>query len=146
LHIILRFELEQELLDGRLPIEDLPEAWNARFKEYFGLEVDDDANGVLQDVHWSAGLIGYFPTYAIGNLIAGQLWELAHEQVPDLDERIGAGELRPLREWLREHVHRHGAKFTTAELLQREGAGPVAIGPFTRYLKAKLSDVYGLSL
>jgi carboxypeptidase Taq len=146
LHIILRFELEQELLDGRLPIEDLPEAWNARFKEYFGLEVDDDANGVLQDVHWSAGLIGYFPTYAIGNLIAGQLWELAHEQVPDLDERIGFGELSPLREWLREHVHRHGAKFTTAELLQREGAGPVAMGPFTRYLKTKLSDVYGLSL
>jgi carboxypeptidase Taq len=146
LHIILRFELEQELLDGRLAVKDLPEAWNARFRDYFGLEVKDDADGVLQDVHWSAGLIGYFPTYAIGNLIAGQLWQLALQQVPDLDDRIGAGELTPLREWLREHVHRHGAKFTTVELLEREGAGPVAVAPFTRYLKAKLSDVYGLSL
>jgi carboxypeptidase Taq len=146
LHIILRFELEQELLDGRLAVKDLPEAWNARFKEYIGLDVEDDADGVLQDVHWSAGLIGYFPTYAIGNLIAGQLWQLAHQQMPDLDDRLAAGELTHLREWLREHVHRHGAKFTTAELLEREGTGPIAVAPFTQYLKAKLSDVYGLSL
>jgi carboxypeptidase Taq len=146
LHIVLRFELEQELVDGTLSVKDLPEAWNARFKDYFGLDVDDDANGVLQDVHWSSGLIGYFPTYAIGNLIAGQLWELAHSQVPDLDERIAAGELAPLRDWLIEHVHRHGAKFTTTELLEREGAGPIAVAPFTRYLKDKLSDVYGLQL
>jgi carboxypeptidase Taq len=146
LHIILRFELEQELLEGRLPIADLPEAWNARFKEYFGLDVQDDADGVLQDVHWSAGLIGYFPTYAIGNLIAGQLWQLAHQQMPDLEERIATGELSPLREWLREHVHRHGAKFTTSELLEREGAGPITVDPYASYLRAKLSDVYGLSL
>jgi carboxypeptidase Taq len=146
LHIILRFELEQELLEGRLAIADLPEAWNARFKEYFGLDVQDDADGVLQDVHWSAGLIGYFPTYAIGNLIAGQLWQLAHQQMPDLEERIAAGELSPLREWLREHVHRHGAKFTTSELLEREGAGPITVDPYASYLRAKLSDVYGLSL
>ncbi len=146
LHIVLRFELEQQLLEGTLPVSDLAEAWNARFKDYFGLDVDNDADGVLQDVHWSAGLIGYFPTYAIGNLIAGQLWELAHTQVPDLDERIAAGELTPLREWLIEHVHRHGAKFTTTELLEREGAGPVAVAPFIRYLKGKLSDVYDLQL
>jgi carboxypeptidase Taq len=146
LHIVLRFELEQQLLEGKLAISDLPEAWNARFKDYFGLDVEDDADGVLQDVHWSAGLIGYFPTYAIGNLIAGQLWELAHTQVPDLDERIAAGELAPLRDWLVEHVHRHGSKFTTTELLEREGAGPIAVGPFTRYLKRKLGDVYGLQL
>jgi carboxypeptidase Taq len=146
LHIILRFELEQELLDGTLPVKDLPAAWNARFKEYLGLKVDNDANGVLQDVHWSAGLIGYFPTYAIGNLIAGQLWQLAHQQLPNLEEQIGAGQLSPLRGWLRERVHRHGAKFTTTELLEREGAGPIAVTPFTRYLKAKLSDVYGLNL
>ena len=146
LHIMLRFELEQQLIEGTLAVSDLPEAWNARFKEYFGLDVDNDADGVLQDVHWSAGLIGYFPTYAIGNLIAGQLWELAHTQVPDLDERIAAGELTPLREWLIEHVHRHGAKFTTTELLEREGAGPIAVAPFMRYLKGKLGDVYGLEL
>jgi carboxypeptidase Taq len=146
LHIILRFELEQELLEGTLAVKDLPEAWNARFKEYFGLEIDNDADGVLQDVHWSAGLIGYFPTYAIGNLIGGQLWELVHAQVPDLDDRIAAGELSPLREWLRAHVHRYGSKFTTTELLERESAGPIAVKPFTRYLKRKLGDVYGVDL
>ena len=101
---------------------------------------------MLQDVHWSAGLIGYFPTYALGNLIAGQLWERAHADLPELDDQLAAGELMPLREWLREHVHRHGAKFTTAELLERESGCPITVAPFVRYLKAKLSDVYGLDL
>jgi carboxypeptidase Taq len=146
LHIILRFELEQQLLEGTLAVSDLPEAWNARFKEFFGLDVDDDANGVLQDVHWAGGLIGYFPTYALGNLIAGQLWELAHTQMPDLDERIATGDLAPLREWLGAHVHRHGSKLRTAELLEREGAGPISVVPFTTYLKRKLGEVYGLDL
>ncbi len=146
LHIVLRFELEQELIEGRLAVADLPEAWNTRFKEYFGLEVPDDANGVLQDVHWSAGLIGYFPTYALGNLVAGQLWARVHTDIPDLEERIAAGELAPLREWLREHVHRHGAKFTTGELLQRELGEPLTVAPFVSYLKRKLSDVYSVEL
>ena len=84
---MLRFELEQELIEGRLAVADLPEAWNARFEEYLGLDVPDDAHGVLQDVHWSAGLIGYFPTYALGNLIAGQLWERVHDDIPDLDDQ-----------------------------------------------------------
>jgi carboxypeptidase Taq len=146
LHIVLRFEIEQELIEGRLAVEDLPEAWNSRFKEYFGLDVPDDANGVLQDVHWSAGSIGYFPTYALGNLIAGQLWERVHADVPDLQERIAAAELSPLREWLREHVHRHGAKFTTQELLERVVGKPIDVAPFVTYLKAKLSEVYGIAL
>jgi carboxypeptidase Taq len=146
LHIVLRFELEQELIDGRLQVGDLPEAWNARFKEYLGLEVSDDSEGVLQDVHWSAGLIGYFSTYSLGNLIAGQLWERAHLDLPDLDERLAAGELMPLREWLREHVHRHGAKYSTGELLQRVTGGPIAVAPFVTYLKRKLGDVYGVAL
>jgi carboxypeptidase Taq len=146
LHIILRFELEQELIEGRLAIADLPEAWNARFHEFFGLEVTDDADGVLQDVHWSAGMLGYFPTYALGNLIAGQLWERAQVEISDLDGQIAAGELAGLREWLRLRVHRHGAKFMTEELLEREGGGPISVAPFVRYLKAKLSDVYGVDL
>jgi len=146
LHIVLRFELEQELVEGRLAIEDLPEAWNARFKEYFGLDVTNDADGVLQDVHWSAGLIGYFPTYALGNLIAGQLWEHAHVDIPDLDEQIAAGELSSLREWLRENVHRHGSKFAAAELLRRLVGGPIAVGPFVAYLKRKLGDAYEIEL
>ena len=146
LHIIVRFELEQELVDGRLAIRDLPEAWNARYKEYLGVEVPDDAHGVLQDVHWAAGLIGYFPTYALGNLIAGQMFERAHADLPDLDAQLGAGDLHGLREWLREHVHRHGAKFSSSELLERVVGGPIAVGPFVDYLKAKLGQVYDLEL
>jgi carboxypeptidase Taq len=146
MHIVLRFELEQELIEGTLSVRDLPEAWNARFKEYLGLEVKDPAQGVLQDVHWGAGLIGYFPTYALGNLIAGQLWQKVHEDIPDLDERIAAGELAPLRQWLRENVHRHGAKFPTHALLVRVVGGPIAVAPFVSYLKSKFGDVYGLEL
>lgn len=146
LHIILRFELEQELIDGRLAVADLPEAWNARFAEYLGLHVKDDAHGVLQDVHWSAGMLGYFPTYALGNLVAGQLWERARSEIDGLDELLAAGELSALREWLRVRVHRHGAKFETEDLLRREGGGPITVAPFVRYLKAKLSDVYGVDL
>jgi carboxypeptidase Taq len=146
LHVVLRFELEQDLVEGKLSVNDLPDAWNARFKEYLGLDVPDDTQGVLQDVHWSAGLIGYFPTYALGNLIAGQLWARVHEDIPGLDDQLQAGELSALRDWLREHIHRHGAKFRTPELLQRVVGGPIAVEPFIVYLKRKLSDVYATEL
>ena len=146
LHIVLRFELEQELIEGRLAINDLPEAWNARFKEYLGLDITDDAEGVLQDVHWSAGMIGYFPTYALGNLIAGQLWEKAHNDITDLDEQLATGNLVVLREWLRERVHRHGAKFSSRELLERVVGDPLSVAPFVSYLTAKLEQVYQLEL
>ncbi|MBV9804318.1 MAG: carboxypeptidase M32 [Solirubrobacterales bacterium] len=146
LHIVVRFELEQELVEGRLAVRDLPEAWNARYEEYLGIPVPDDAQGVLQDVHWSSGLIGYFPTYALGNLIAGQLFERAHQDVPDLDAQLSAGQLHDLREWLRDKVHRHGAKFSTAELLPTVVGGPIEVGPFIAYLKGKLSQVYDLDL
>jgi carboxypeptidase Taq len=144
LHIILRFELEQELIEGRLAIADLPDAWNTRMHDYLGVEVPDDANGVLQDVHWSAGLIGYFPTYALGNLIAGQLWERIHQEIPDLHDQIAAGNLHVLRDWLRERVHRHGAKFESGALLDRVVGHGIEVEPFVSYLKAKLSAVYGL--
>ena len=144
LHIILRFELEQDLMDGRLRAEDLPEVWNDRFERYFGLKVPDDTHGVLQDVHWAGGSIGYFPTYAIGNLVAGQLWDRAREDLPDLDAQVSAGELFELREWLRENVHRHGAKWGATELLERVTGSPITVGPFMRYLKAKLGAIYGV--
>jgi carboxypeptidase Taq len=144
LHIILRFELEQELIDGRIAVEELPEVWNERFRRYFGLEVPDDAHGVLQDVHWAAGLIGYFPTYAIGNLVAGQFWERVRNDLPDLDAQASAGELWALREWLREHVHRHGSKWGAAELVERVTGAPIAVPPFMTYLKAKVASVYGV--
>jgi carboxypeptidase Taq len=144
LHIVLRFELEQELIEGHVAVADLPEVWNGRFKEYLGLDVPDDANGVLQDVHWAAGLIGYFPTYAIGNIVAGQLWERARADLAELPELLEAGELSTLREWLREHVHRHGAKFSTGELLERIVGEPIRVAPFVSYLKEKVADVHGV--
>ena len=135
LHIVLRFELEQELIENRLAVADLPEAWNARVRDYLGIEVTSDADGVLQDVHWAAGLIGYFPTYAIGNLVAAQLWERARVDIGDLDSELAAGELSPLREWLREHVHRHGSKFTTASCWRASPAARWRWRPFVSYLK-----------
>src|SRR5581483_10674074 len=105
-----------------------------------------DSEGVLQDVHWSGGLIGYFPTYALGNLIAGQLWEQINRAIPSLEDQLAQGELIELREWLREHIHKHGAKFPTTELLERVVGEPISVGPFIGYLKRKLGDVYELDL
>jgi carboxypeptidase Taq len=144
LHIVLRFELEQELIEGRLAVGELPEAWNARMKEYLGVDVPDDARGVLQDVHWSGGMFGYFPTYALGNLAAGQLWERAQAEIDGLDGLLAAGDLRPLREWLGDRVHRHGAKFGADELLERVTGAPIGVGPFLAYLERKLEEVYGI--
>ena len=146
LHIVIRFELEQELLHGQLSVAELPEAWNARVREYLGIEVPTNADGVLQDVHWSAGLIGYFPTYALGNMIAGQLWARVHVDIGDLEDQIAAGELGGLRAWLGENIHRHGSRYTTEELLERVVGGPIAVEPFVAYLKDKLGDAYGVAL
>lgn len=146
LHIVLRYELERGLLSGDLEVTDLPEAWNAKMREYLGVEVPSDAEGVLQDVHWSAGLVGYFPSYAIGNLIAGQLWERVREDIPGLDEQLAAHDLAPLREWLREHVHRHGSRYSDTELLNRVVGEPVRVDPFISYLRHKLGEVYQLDL
>ncbi|MBP7690935.1 MAG: carboxypeptidase M32 [Anaerolineales bacterium] len=145
LHIILRFELEQALMAGEIPLRDLPAAWNTRFKAYFGVDVPDDAQGVLQDVHWSGGMLGYFPTYALGSIIASQLWEKIQADLPDLPARLARGDVTALRDWLRVHIHQHGRKFTPAELLQRVVGGPINVGPYVRYLRSKFSALYGLS-
>ncbi len=144
LHIILRFELEQDLLEGRLAVDEVPEAWSAKMKEYLGLEVPDAAHGPLQDVHWAGGQIGYFPTYALGTIMAAQIWERLRVDLPDLDEAIAAGELRPLREWLREKVHRHGRKYLPGELLRRVTGSGVDPVPLLRYLRHKLGEIYDL--
>ncbi len=145
LHIILRFELEQEILGGDVELSDLPEAWNARIKDYLGIDVPDDAQGVLQDVHWSAGSFGYFPTYSLGNVISAQIWERVRESIPDLDDQIERGEFGELREWLREHLHRHGRKFTPQETLERVVGSPMDARPYVRYLKEKLGGIYGVA-
>ena len=144
LHVILRFELEQEIMEGRLRVAELPEAWNARMQSYLGVTVPDDAHGVLQDIHWSSGYIGYFPTYSLGNIISCQIWEKALAAMPDLYDQFERGEFHALREWLRDNLHRHGRKFTPAETLQRLVGGPIDVGPYVKYLTNKLTDIYAL--
>jgi carboxypeptidase Taq len=142
LHIILRFELEQEIMEGKLRLADLPEAWNARMREYLGIQVPDDTHGVLQDIHWSGGMLGYFPTYSLGNIISCQIWEKANTALPDLAGQFERGEFMPLREWLRENLHQYGRKFTPVEMLRRLTGSNIEVGPYVRYLYAKLRDIY----
>ncbi|HKG03637.1 MAG TPA: carboxypeptidase M32, partial [Conexibacter sp.] len=144
LHIILRFELERAMISGGVALEDLPEAWNARMKEYLGVDVPNDAVGVLQDVHWSGGDIGYFATYALGNLIGAQLWERARGDLPGLDDSLAAGDGSGLRAWLGSHVHRYGRTYPPRELVRRVVGGPIAVQPFLDYLNGKLRPIYGL--
>ncbi len=144
LHIILRFELEQEVINGKLKLGDLPEAWNARMKDYLGIDVPDDARGVLQDIHWSAGSLGYFATYSLGNIISCQIWEKARAALPGLEAGFAQGEFMGLREWLRDNLHRHGRKFTPTETMERVVGGPIDVEPYVKYLKTKLGGIYGL--
>ncbi len=144
LHIILRFELEQEIFAGRLALADLPEAWNARLQAYLGITAPDDALGVLQDIHWSSGMFGYFPTYSLGNIIACQIWEKVLANIPDLYEQFERGEYKALREWLRNHLHCHGRKFTPQETLLKVTGSTINVDPYLRYLTAKASDIYAL--
>jgi carboxypeptidase Taq len=137
MHIILRFELEQEIVNGRIELRDLPEAWNAKMVEYLGVEPPRDADGVLQDVHWSTGSIGYFSTYSLGNVISLQIWERVLEELPDVYDAIERGEYAELRAWLGERLHRHGRKFLPKETLERVVGGPIDAGPYLRYLKEK---------
>jgi carboxypeptidase Taq len=144
LHIMLRFELELALMEGSLALSDLPEVWNSRFKEYLGVTPTDNTTGVLQDVHWSSGMIGYFHSYALGNLIAAQLWELINKDIPDLSEQIRRGEFAPWLAWLREKIHKHGSKFEPQELIQRVTGSKIDPAPYMRYLTKKYSHIYNL--
>ncbi len=145
LHILLRFELELDLLEGNLPVSGLPAAWNAKMEQYLGLTPENDTKGVLQDVHWAAGLFGYFPTYTIGNALAAQLYEAAvgttHPYIP---EEISRGQFGALGGWLRENVHRHGSRYDPDELVERATGRPPDAAPYLSYLKAKFDDLYGL--
>jgi carboxypeptidase Taq len=142
LHILLRFELEVALVEERLTPAELPEAWGEKVRDYLGLEVHDDALGVLQDVHWADGSFGYFPTYSLGNVIAGQIWELARDAIEDLDDQLQAGELTGLRDFLRDRLLRHGGKFEPAEMIQRVAGGPLDPEPLLAQLRAKYGELY----
>ena len=145
LHIMLRFEMENDLLEGRLKAGDVPEAWNARMQESLGITPPDTAQGALQDIHWSSGLIGYFPTYQLGNLISLQLWDKINADIPDLAGQIEHGEFAALLSWLRANLHQHGRKFTSNELLQRITGSGLNPAPYLKYLKAKYGEIYDLA-
>jgi carboxypeptidase Taq len=142
LHIMLRMELEIAMMEGKLRVKDLPEAWNSRFQEYLGITPPNNSQGVLQDVHWSGGMIGYFPSYALGNLIGAQLWERINADIPDLPEQIRKGEFAPWLAWLREKVHRHGNKFEPQQLIQRVTGSKIDPAPYMRYLDQKYRAIY----
>jgi carboxypeptidase Taq len=144
LHIILRFELERRLIDGSLAVKDIPDAWNAKMEELLNVTPDCNRNGCLQDIHWSMGAIGYFPTYALGNLYAAQIFDVARRQIPDLEDRFRKGDFRTLLDWLRENVHRHGRRYRAAELIQVITGEPISTKPFMDYLHGKFSPIYGL--
>jgi len=144
LHILLRFELERALLKGDLQAKDVPAAWNEKFKAYFGLDVPDNANGCLQDIHWSAGLIGYFPTYSLGNLNAAQFFVKATEDLGDLEAMFAKGQFAPLLGWLRTNVHSHGRRYRSADLTKVVTGKPLDSKPLVDYLKKKAEMWYGV--
>ena len=142
LHIMLRFGIERELISGQMTVADLPAEWNKRFKALLGLDVPDNAQGCLQDVHWSFGLVGYFPTYTLGNLYAAQIWETINTKIPDLHARIAKGDFAPLLVFLRENIHHHGRRYSATELCQRITGKPLTADPLMRYLEGKLKPLY----
>ncbi len=137
LHVILRFELEQELLADTIDLKELPEVWNQRMEEYLGVRPPNDALGVLQDMHWAVGAIGYFSTYALGNVVSAQLWEKVNADIPDLQAQFEQGEFGALAAWLREHLWRHGRKYMPNELIERITGGGLDPDPYLRYLQGK---------
>ncbi len=142
LHILIRFELEQALLGGDLTAADAPGAWNEKYRQYLGVAADRDADGVLQDVHWSAGLVGYFPTYTLGNLYAAQFFVAAERDLGGLYAQFARGEFQPLRDWLREKIHRHGQRYSAAELVKRVAGQELSSAPLVAHLKAKYGELY----
>jgi carboxypeptidase Taq len=142
LHILIRFELEQALISGELKVADLPAAWNEKYRDYLGITVPSNADGVLQDIHWSAGLFGYFPTYSLGNLYAAQFYEQADQDLGGLDRQIERGEFQHLGKWLKAKIHTHGQRYTASELVERITGKPLSHEPLLKHLRAKYDLFY----
>jgi carboxypeptidase Taq len=144
LHVLLRFELEQAMLRDELKVDDVPAAWNERMRKYLGLTPPDDARGCLQDIHWSGGSLGYFPTYTLGNLYAAQFFERARADLGDLDAMFARGEFAPLLGWLRQNIHRHGMRYRGPELVKRVTGKELSAEPLLRHLRGKTAELYGV--
>ena len=144
LHILVRFELEQALLSGDLPVGDLPGAWQEKYSQYLGITPPNDSEGVLQDIHWAAGLVGYFPTYSLGNLYAAQLFEAADRACGNLHAQFARGEFEPLHAWLGKHIHQVGQRYTAAEMVKHVTGQTLSHAPLIAHLRGKLAPLYGL--
>jgi carboxypeptidase Taq len=144
LHIILRFEIETGLIDGNIAVEELPRVWNSKMKELLGLDVPDDSLGVLQDVHWSGGMIGYFPTYSLGNLYSAQFFAAAKRAIPSLDDEMARGEFGQLLKWLRENIHAHGKFYSAQELAKNATGEKLNSRYFVDYISKKYGEIYEL--
>jgi carboxypeptidase Taq len=144
LHIMLRLELEIAMVEGKIAIKDLPEIWNTKMQDYLGVTPPNDEKGVLQDIHWSLGSIGYFSTYALGNLISAQLWEKINADINDLDEQIRKGDFSHLLDWLRKNIHQYGQKYEPQTLVEKITGSKITYEPYIRYLTKKYGEIYGL--
>ncbi|MCC6628532.1 MAG: carboxypeptidase M32, partial [Chloroflexi bacterium] len=144
LHIMIRFELELALIEGSLSVRDLPGAWNEKYRAYLGLAVPDDARGCMQDIHWSIGSLGYFPTYTLGNLYAAQFFQTAKQAMPDLDAAMAAGEFSGLLGWLRKNIHQQGMRRRSADLCVAVTGRPLSAEPLLEHLEGKFGPLYGI--
>ena len=143
LHIIIRFEIERDLFAGKVTVPELPQVWNEKYREYLGVEVEHDSEGVMQDTHWAGGSFGYFPSYALGNIYGGQLLAAMERDLPGWRSRIAAGSFAEVKRWLVDHVHRYGNLYDPADLIKRVTGEGITIEPFLRYLDEKYSALYG---
>jgi carboxypeptidase Taq len=144
MHVMIRFEIERALLSGDMKVKDVPSAWNERYADFLGVKVPDDRRGCLQDVHWSFGLVGYFPTYTLGNLYAAQFWEKILNDMPSLPKDMTKGRLLDLRDWLNDKIHRHGRRYTATELCRKVTGKSLSAEPLLRHLRRKAAAVYGI--
>jgi carboxypeptidase Taq len=144
MHVMIRFELERAMLTGDLSPADLPAAWNTAYRDYLGLEVPDDRRGCLQDVHWSMGAMGYFPTYTLGNLYCAQIFETACEKMPGMVNGFADGQFSGLLDWLRANIHVHGRRYSPGQLCERITGKPISADPLMRYLDGKFRPLYGI--
>ena len=145
LHVILRFELEKQLIEGSLKVAEIPAAWNQLMHDYLGITPRSDREGCLQDIHWSMGAFGYFPTYTLGNLYASHFFTAFEKEYPDWEKRVSQGDLLFLREWLREKIHKHGRIYGAQELVSQVSHQNLSELPYLTYLKKKYQEIYGFN-
>ncbi len=145
LHIIIRYELEKDLIEGKIKVEDLSKLWNSKIKQYLGITVPKDAKGVLQDVHWSGGSIGYFPTYSLGNLYSAQFFAAVQKTIPNLYDQIADGNFKSIHQWLHKNIHQHGKFYTADQLVKKVTGESLNSKYFVEYIKNKYSELYQLS-